>query len=41
MDATGPVRELFKNSNLHDYEYQRQGQEAKPVSKAISSILTI
>ena len=29
MDATGPVRELFKNSNLHDYEYQRQGQEAK------------
>ena len=29
MDATGPVRELLKNSNVHDYEFQRQGQEAK------------
>lgn len=29
MDATCPVRELFKNSNLHDYEYQHQGPEAK------------
>lgn len=29
MDATGPVRELFKNANLHDYETQNQGQEAK------------
>lgn len=24
MDATGPVRELFKNANLHDYETQGQ-----------------
>lgn len=22
MDATGPVRELFKNAKLHDYEVQ-------------------
>jgi len=29
MDATAPVRELFKNSNLHDYDTQGQGQEAK------------
>ncbi len=29
MDATGPVRELFKNSNLHDYESQEQGPSAK------------
>lgn len=29
MDATGPVRDLFKNANVHDYEGQRQGPEAK------------
>ena len=29
MDATGSVRELLKNENVHDYEYQRQGPEAK------------
>lgn len=29
MDATGPVRELLKNANVHDYNYQRQGPEAK------------
>ncbi len=29
MDATAPVRELFKNADLHDYEKQGQGQEAK------------
>lgn len=29
MDATGPVRELFKNSGLHDYEMQGQGQDYK------------
>lgn len=29
MDATGPVRDLFKNANLHDYEMQQQGPEAK------------
>ena len=29
MDATGPVRELLKNANVHDYDYQRQGPEAK------------
>lgn len=29
MDATAPVRELFKNSGLHDYEMQGQGQEYK------------
>lgn len=29
MDATGPVRTLFKNSGLHDYEKQKQGPDAK------------
>lgn len=29
MDATGPVRELFKNASLHDYETQGQGPEHK------------
>lgn len=29
MDATGPVRELLKDSNTHDYNYQKQGPEAK------------
>lgn len=29
MDATGSVRELLKNTNVHDYEYQQQGPEAK------------
>ncbi len=29
MDATGSVRELLKKANLHDYEYQKQGPEAK------------
>lgn len=29
MDATGPVRELLKNSNTHDYYCQNQGPEAK------------
>ena len=29
MDATSPVRELLKNAGVHDYEAQRQGQEAK------------
>ena len=29
MDATGPIRELFKNANLHNYETQLQGQENK------------
>lgn len=31
MDATAPVRELFKESGLHDYESQGQGQESKVV----------
>ena len=29
MDATGHVRELFKNAQLHDYEIQRQGPAHK------------
>lgn len=29
MDATSPIRELFKNTNLHDYELQGQGPEHK------------
>jgi len=29
MDATAPVRELLRNKNLHDYETQNQGPEAK------------
>ena len=29
MDATAPVRELLKNANLHNYEMQKQGPEAK------------
>lgn len=29
MDATSSVRELLKNANVHDYECQRQGTEAK------------
>jgi hypothetical protein len=29
MDATGSVRELFKNTHLHDYEKQGQGPDAK------------
>jgi hypothetical protein len=29
MDATSPVRELLKNANIHDYEAQKQGPEAK------------
>lgn len=29
MDATGSVRELLRDSNTHDYEFQKQGQEAK------------
>jgi hypothetical protein len=31
MDATAPVRELFKESGLHDYELKGQGQESKVV----------
>lgn len=31
MDATSPVRALFKNAGLHDYEKQGQGQEAKVI----------
>jgi len=29
MDATGPVRELLLNSQVHDYETQKQGPENK------------
>lgn len=29
MDATSPVRELLKNSNVHDYSVQKQGPENK------------
>ena len=29
MDATSPLRELLRNSGLHDYEKQQQGQENK------------
>lgn len=29
MDAIGPVRELLKDANVHDFEAQRQGTEAK------------
>lgn len=29
MDATAPVRELFKNAKLHDYDAQGQGPEHK------------
>ena len=34
MDATGPVRELFKNAKLHDYEVQGQGPEHKVMIKS-------
>ena len=29
MDATGSVRTYLKNNNIHDYEFQKQGQESK------------
>lgn len=29
MDAIGPVRALLKEEGIHDYDMQRQGQEAK------------
>lgn len=29
MDATGPVRTLLKEEKIHDYQNQKQGQEAK------------
>lgn len=29
MDAIGPVRTLLKDEGIHDYEAQKQGQEAK------------
>ena len=29
MDAIGSVRALLKDENIHDYEMQRQGPEAK------------
>lgn len=29
MDATSPVRNLLKESNIHDYEFQQQGPENK------------
>ena len=31
MDAIGPVRDLLKGANVHDYEAQRQGPEAKVI----------
>lgn len=29
MDATGSVRSYLKDKNIHDYEFQNQGQESK------------
>ncbi len=29
MDATGSVRAYLKNNKIHDYEFQKQGQESK------------
>ena len=29
MDATGSVRTYLKSNSIHDYEFQRQGQESK------------
>ncbi len=34
MDATAPVRELLKNSNIHNYEQQGQGPEEKVLVKS-------
>ena len=34
MDATAPVRELLKNSNIHNYEQQGQGPEEKVLIKS-------
>ncbi len=34
MDATAPVRDLLLKSNVHDYEAQRQGPDAKAVIPA-------
>ena len=34
MDATAPVRELLKNSNIHNYEQQGQGPEEKALIKS-------
>lgn len=34
MDATSPVRDLLKESNLHDYEFQKQGPENKRIIKS-------
>lgn len=31
MDATSPVRDLLRESEIHDYEQQNQGQEAKVI----------
>ncbi len=31
MDATSPVRELLKDAEIHDYEHQGQGQDAKVI----------
>ena len=31
MDATSPVRDLLRESNIHDYESQLQGQDAKVI----------
>lgn len=33
MDATAPIRELFKESSVHDYESQIQGPDNKAVIK--------
>lgn len=34
MDATAPVRELLKSSNIHNYDAQLQGQEHKHIVRA-------
>lgn len=34
MDATAPVRTLLKNADVHDYDAQRQGPEAKAMITA-------
>lgn len=34
MDATGPVRGLLKDENIHDYDSQRQGPENKVMMRS-------
>lgn len=34
MDATAPVRDLLLNTNVHDFETQRQGPESKAMISA-------